>query len=110
MNDITAERIAVMRDISELLAATLEAVDEERIAVTQEITQERIAAFQELDAIASRLTDLAVDHAMLRVNGTIDHFYWRAIQVLAVLVVLLFIAGFFVVRALGRRTGGTAGV
>lgn len=110
MNDITAERIAVMREINEMLAATLEAVAEERIAVMQGITQERIAAFQELDAIASRLTDLAVDHAMQRVNGAVDHFYWRAIQILAVLVVLLFIAGFLVVRALGRRTGGTAGV
>jgi len=105
MRDITRERIAVMNEIDGLLAATLAAIDQERIAVMDGITQQRIAAFQDLDAIAARLTEMALDQAEVRIEDAIDHLIWRVVQVLAVVVVLLVVAGFFVLRYLaGRRT------
>lgn len=109
MSDITAERLAVTDELDKLLnekiALMLEAVQRERVAVMAGLTQERVATLQEFDAMATRLADQAVDQALGRVNGAIDYFYWRAIQVLAVLIVLLFIAGFIGVRAFAKRMG-----
>jgi hypothetical protein len=111
MSDVTAERIAVTEDLDKLLdekiALMLEALQHERVAVMTGLTQERVATLQEFDAMATRLADQAVDRAMGRVNGAIDYFYWRAIQVLAVLIVLLFVAGFIGLRAIAKRTGAT---
>jgi len=108
MTDITRERIAVMNEINELLAVTLAAIDQERIAVLDGITRERIAALQEVDAIAGRITEMALDQAEARIEGAIDHLVWRVAQVLAVVVVLLVVAGLFVLRYLaGRRTPTT---
>lgn len=109
MSDITAERLAVTRELDELLdekiALMLEAVQQERVAVMAGLTQERVATLQEFDAMATRLADQTVDRAMGQVNGAIDYFYWRAIQVLAVLIVLLVIAGFIGVRMIVKRAG-----
>jgi hypothetical protein len=105
MNDITRERVAVMRDLNQMLAATLQAVDLERVAVMDGISAERIAALQDLDALAARLTEMTLEQAELRINDAIDHFYWRLIQVLAALAVLLAVGGFFAVRYLANRIG-----
>jgi hypothetical protein len=103
MNDITRERIAVMREISALLNLTLEAIDRERLAVMNGVTEERIAALQEVDAIAARLTELALSQAEVRIEAAIDHLIWRMAQVLAVFAVLLAVVGFFVLRYLSAR-------
>jgi hypothetical protein len=94
MNGITAERIAVMAELHEMLAVTLEAIAQERAAVMTDIGRERVTAFQDLEAISTRISELAI-----------DHFYWRAVQLLAVLSVLLAVAGFFTVRYLAARLG-----
>ena len=103
MNDITRERVAVMREINALLNLTLETIDRERQAVMNGITEERIAALQDLDAIAARLTEMALDQAEVRIEDAIDHLIWRVVQVLAVLAVLLAVAGYFVLRYLSAR-------
>jgi hypothetical protein len=107
MNDVTAERMAVMRELRSLLDETLStalgAVNQERVAVMDGVTEERVAALRDVDAIATRLADDAIDSAMLRVNDAIDYFYWRLIQVLAVLLVLLAIAGFVAIRIVTKR-------
>ncbi|UCC72223.1 MAG: hypothetical protein JSV86_17940 [Gemmatimonadota bacterium] len=103
MRDITAERIAVMLELDEMLAATLQAIDQERLAVMQGITAERIATLEELDPIASRLTELAVDQAMSRINTAIDHSYWRAVQLIGALLVLFLVGGAIFFRFIGRR-------
>jgi hypothetical protein len=109
MSDITVERLAVTKELDELLdkkiALMLEAVQQERVAVMTGLTHERVATLQEFDAMATRLADQAVDRAMRQVNGAIDYFYWRAIQVLAVLIVLLLIAGFIGARIIVKRAG-----
>jgi hypothetical protein len=105
MSDITAERIAVMQELAYMLEATLETIERERLAVMDDISEERIAAFQELDAIAVRLTEMALDEAEVRVEDAIDHFYRRAVQLLAVLSAALAVAGFFVLRFLAARMG-----
>jgi hypothetical protein len=109
MSDITVERLAVTKELDELLnekiALMLEAVQQERVAVMTGLTHERVATLQEFDAMATRLADQAVDRAMGQVNGAIDYFYWRAVQVLAVLIVLLLIAGFIGARIIVKRAG-----
>ena len=105
MNDITAERITIVREINRMLAATLELVDQERIAVMDGVSQERIAAFQDMDAIAVRLTEMAMAQAEVRIENAIDHFYWRAIQLLAGLLVVLAVAGFVFLRFFAARMG-----
>ncbi|UCC83463.1 MAG: hypothetical protein JSW46_00585 [Gemmatimonadota bacterium] len=105
MSGITAERIAVMRELANMLEATLETAHRERQALMDDFSQERIEALQELDIIAGRLTEMALEQAEMRIENTIDHFYWRAVQLLAVLAVLLAVAGFFVLRFLGGRMG-----
>jgi len=108
MTDITRERIAVMNEMSELLAVTLAAINQERTAVMDGVTQERIAALQELDAIAARLTEMALDQAEVRIENAIDHLIWRLVQVLAVVAVLVAVAGFFVLRYLTARRTSTS--
>ena len=108
MSDITRERIAVMNEIEELLAVTLAAIDQERTEVMDGITQERIAALQELDAIAARLTEMALDQAEVRIEDAIDHLIWRVVQVLAIVVVLLVVAGVFALRYLAAHRTPTA--
>ncbi len=107
MADIARERIAVMQELDSLLALTLRAIAAERAAVMGGITQERIATLQELDAIATRLSDMAVDNAMDRVNTVIDHFYWRAVQLLAGLIILIAVAGYLALRYFTARMSGS---
>ena len=109
MTGITAERIAVMAELREMLAVTLEAIGQERTAVISDIGRERVTAFQDLEAISTRISELAIDHAESRIENAIDHFYWRAVQLLAVLSVLLAGAGFFTVRYLAARLGTGVG-
>ncbi len=108
MSDITRERVAVMNEIKVLLAATLDAITQERMAVIDGIAQERIAAFQDLDAVAARITDLILERAEPQIEQAIDHFIWRVVQVLAVVAVLLFVAGFFILRYLAGRRSPTS--
>ncbi|UCF18572.1 MAG: hypothetical protein JSU87_11560 [Gemmatimonadota bacterium] len=107
MADIARERITVMQEVDSLLALTLQAIAAERAAVMADITQERIATLQELDAIATRLTGLAVENAMDRVNTAIDHFYWRAVQLLAGLIMLIAAAGYLGLRYFTARTSAS---
>jgi hypothetical protein len=105
MSDISRERIAVMSEIDAMLALTLAAINQERIAVMDGITEERIAALQELTALAEQITELALEGAEVRVEQAIDHLIWRVAQLLAVVGLVAFVVGFFLVRYLvGRRT------
>ena len=108
LNDISAERIAVMRELNAMLAVTLAAVEQERQAVMNSITDERLATMQQLDAIAERLTGLALDQAEVRIEEAIDHFFWRLVQVLVVLAVLIVVAGYFILRYFAPRSGRPA--
>jgi hypothetical protein len=104
LNDITRERIVVMREISDLLDVALDAINEQRQAVMNDVAEERVAATEDIDAIATRLAELALEDLEVRLEETVDHLIWRIIQVLAVLIVLAAIAGFFIVRFFSSRT------
>lgn len=127
---ITAQRLAVFREIqkerllileaisrelqtifqfatNEGLAAVSGLVREERMAVMKGVTAERIAAFEALhDERVATLDHLEVmvqdivDDSLTRV---VDHVFLRLAQLLIVLVAILGIGAFLVARSLRRR-------
>ncbi len=79
LDAVTAERVAV-----------LEAVARERVAVLDAITQERLATLAAMDSIVTR----AIDHS----ENLVDHIFWRMIQLVAVVLVLLVVALAIILR------------
>ncbi len=75
---------------------------QERIAVFEELRFEGISVIEQIDIIAGRFTEKAMAEAALTANAAIDHFYWRAVQLLAVLLVVMFIGGIVLIR-MSRR-------
>ena len=99
---LDAQRVAVMAAIDEQRIATLDAVRQERIAVFEELRFEGISVIEQIDITAGRFTEKAMAEAALTANAAIDHFYWRAVQLLAVLLVVMFIGGIVLIR-MSRR-------
>jgi hypothetical protein len=79
LDAVTAERVAL-----------LEAVVRERLAVLDAITLERIAALAAMDSIVTR----AIDHS----ENLVDHIFWRLIQLVAAVLVLLVVALAIIMR------------
>lgn len=80
LDAVTAERVAL-----------LEVVVRERLAVLDAITQERIATLAAMDSIVAR----AIDQS----ENLVDHIFWRLIQLVAVVLVLLIVALAIILRA-----------
>ncbi len=83
---IDEQRIAIMRAVEAERVAVLVAVEQERRAVLAVIREERIATLDAMESMLQR----AIDES----HGLVDHFFWRAAQLLGGLVL---IAGLVVV-------------
>jgi hypothetical protein len=106
---LLGERDAVVKSLRDELTRTTDFVDKERIAALEYLTNERVAALNEMrEALAKERAAVTQDmeHISLKV---VDHAFWRATQLLAVVLVALFVALVAVVLALRRSARMTAG-
>ncbi len=87
LSEIDRQRIETLEDAIEFRIAVLDAIEEERVAVLAAVEAERLAAIEDLRTLS---TDF------------VDHAFWRAIQLLAGLVLTLGIVGFGAVKLMGR--------
>ena len=71
---IDEQRIAIMRAVEAERAAVLVTVEQERLAVLAAIREERIATLDAMESMLQR----AIDES----HGLVDHFFWRAAQLL----------------------------
>ncbi len=87
---VTAERQAILSRLTEERIVILEAITGEREALVEALRRERIASFQDLERI--------VDSALVNSRkNLIDHFFFRAAQLAAVVLPLLLIGGLILV-------------
>jgi hypothetical protein len=86
LDAVTAERLAVLTSITE-----------HRIAVLTALSQERIATVAAMDTVLTR----AIDHS----NSLVDHIFWRAFQLMAVLGVGLVLLVLLLLRVLRGGQG-----
>jgi hypothetical protein len=77
---VTAERVAV-----------LEALVRERVALLETLHQERIATLAGMDSIVTR--------AIVQSENLVDHIFWRIVQLVAVVLVLLVVGLGIILRA-----------
>jgi hypothetical protein len=92
---IDAMRVETLDAVTVQRIAVLEALTVQRIAVLQAVRQERIATLLVVDSIVTR----AIDES----NRVVDHIFWRAFQLMAVLGVGVVLLVLLVLR--GRRDG-----
>jgi hypothetical protein len=89
---VAAEREAAVKAMHEELAQTIQFVRDERIAALGHVTHERIAAlgdFKKTMAAESEALTEALGQISLK---AVDHAFWRATQLVAVILLLLAIA------------------
>jgi hypothetical protein len=107
---LRGERVAAMKDLDAIVMrvvaslerereAVLRAFGEERRIVVEAGRGERVALAEDLDGIAGR----AVDQSAARLEGLVDHFFWRLIQVGAVVLLLAPLLVILVARFLRSR-------
>lgn len=96
MNAIDEQRIAIMRAVAAERVAVLAAVEQERLAVFAAVREERIATLDAVDSMLQRVIDES--------HGLVDHFFWRATQLLGG---VLLVAGLVVVGLRRRRMAGS---
>ncbi len=98
LNFASAERQVVLDHLTEERSVVLEAITGEREVLVKALRRERIASFQDLERI--------VDSALVKSRkNLIDHFFFRAAQLLAVVLPLLLIGGLILVW-FARRVRG----
>jgi len=111
---LLAEREAVIKVLRAELTRTIDFVQEERIAALQYVSNERIvalAAMRETMAEERRALTQDIEQISLKV---VDHAFWRAAQLLALVCVAMFVAltaAFFALKRSpeGGKSSGTAG-
>ena len=89
---LVGERTAVLAALHDELTRTIEAVQKERIVALDFVTIERVATVNEMrEALVQerRAATQDVEHIILKV---VDHAFWRAAQLLALILVALFVA------------------
>ncbi len=89
---LVGERTAVLTALHEELTRTIEAVQKERIVALDFVTNERVATVNEMrEALVQerRAATQDVERIILKV---VDHAFWRAAQLLALILVALFVA------------------
>jgi hypothetical protein len=110
-----SERDAVITVLQDELTRTIAFVREERIVALEHLTSERVAALNEMrEALVEERKALTqeMEHISLKV---VDHAFWRAAQLLTLLVVALFVALAAALVALrhsrdGAKSRETAGI
>lgn len=91
MIEMDRQRIATMAQLTNERLAVLEMIQEERIAVIDALREERIATMKAF----GNMTAKAIEESTSQMKALMDHFFLRLIQILAILVLLGFIALFF---------------
>jgi hypothetical protein len=106
---LVGERTAVLAALQDELTRALTALQKERIVALDFLTGERVATLNEMrEALVQerRAATQEVEHIALRV---VDHAFWRAAQLLALVLVALFVALVVVVLVLRRATQALGG-
>jgi hypothetical protein len=112
---ITGERIAVLQAMNAEINSLMQAIDAQRVALTDDARLEREIIFQDLQAERAEvmaemeaLVLAAVTQSLSQSNEVIDHFFWRAVQLM-----IAFLAGLAILAAVTvawlRRKPGAAG-
>lgn len=101
-NLIATERAAAIQAMQAELARAITFVQEERIAALKQLSSERIAAVRDLrDTVVQERKSLSQDLDQMSVKA-VDHAFWRAAQLCAVVLAVVFIA-IVVLLFLARR-------
>jgi hypothetical protein len=99
---LLGERDAVIKSVQDELTRATGFVEKERIVALEYLTNERIAALNEMRETVARERQAAtqdIEHLSLKV---VDHAFWRAAQLLALILVALPVALVVIVLALRR--------
>jgi hypothetical protein len=99
---LLGERDAVIKSVQDELTRATGFVEKERIVALEYLTNERIAALNEMRETVARERQAAtqdIEHLSLKV---VDHAFWRAAQLLALILVALLVALVVIVLALRR--------
>jgi len=107
---VSSERAAVLGAIDQQMQELIVAIDAQRLAVSDEFRverdfllevarEERAQAFREIEAMLLEV----VDQSLAESDRVIDHFFWRATQLVAGLLAVIVILGGIVVFLLRRR-------
>ncbi len=109
LDAVHGESMAILDNVNRQRVDTLDRLTEERIAVIAALRQEREALVAELKGAEGILmesvqaaTRAALDESTARVEGWIDHAFWRAAQLIAATMAIALVAGFIALRKLGR--------
>ncbi|MCK5347702.1 MAG: hypothetical protein KAR20_30045, partial [Candidatus Heimdallarchaeota archaeon] len=87
LSEINRERVATLNVLKQELRVIINALRDERIAALNEIDRERIATLEQLEILLMK----TLQESQTPLKSTIDHFFWRVIQLLLVLGVIAFI-------------------
>jgi hypothetical protein len=99
---IRQERTAVLRALQQELTRALAFVQQERISSFTLVTEERLAVLKDLkNTVMTERTALTADMEKIS-KDVVDHVFLRAAQIIAAVLVLLFI-GVWVLLVLARR-------
>jgi hypothetical protein len=101
---LLGERDAVIKALQDELTRTIDFIQNERIAALEYLTNERIASLNEMrEALVKERSAVTqdVEHISLKV---VDHAFWRAAQLLALVLVALFVAVVVALFSLKRST------
>ena len=104
-------RALTLEDIDRQRIESIEELRDERIALVEELRNERIAVFEELDRMKNetvRQLDSvmmrALDESSKRLDKSIDHIFWRALQLVAILVAVAAVFFAILIRRGALRT------
>ena len=96
---LRSERIAVLSAVDQQRLATMDEMAAKLAEVLRFIHEERVATMSQMDSVAVS----AVEAATPGLEDVIDHFFWRAAQLLAGFLVVCAAGGYVVYRVLGSR-------
>lgn len=88
LKEMDRQRIATLDELKNERMAILDSMQKERIAVLEALREERIETLKAFEDMTSK----AIDESSAHIKELMDHFFLRVIQVLAVLVILGFVA------------------
>ena len=87
LEEINKERIETLNALHNELIILLDALRDERVATLAEINRERIETIKAFETILTK----ALEQSKNPINSSIDHFFWRAIQLIIMVAILTFI-------------------
>jgi hypothetical protein len=96
---ITRERMAIIAELKSERAVVMDAIQADLDELVETLQAERAVVLGEVRAIS----DDTVGSLSTQIEGAIDHFFLRLVQLLAVLVVLGFVGGYVLVRTARKQ-------